>query len=360
MNINHCKVCGAVLSDRVVIFCGVDCADSYIGEDRTSLVIKHKRNVYGTLKDTEDLRYWKAFENMWNANRCEGKHVSSEFGRNYDGFKSFISAMGVVPKGMEAKTPCRSRIDHDIGYVPNNVLWCSWYDNNVERNKRVNIQAKSDSLVSKTYLDKSKVMFAMQEDMNSTVNSDWRTANYPWYRAIMIESCELMDHSDWCWWKKQHLDKTQAKLELIDILHFLISWWITLDGEYEGFTKLLFQFDELKYTPEKTLNESIEKLTLASSGQYFYGTVHGFWECMKHLDISYDEVFKMYIAKNILNIFRQEHGYKDGSYIKIWNGQEDNEVLATIMKYVDDTDEIMHQLESLYKVALNDTKYKGE
>ena len=26
----------------------------------------------------------------------------------------------------------------------------------------------------------------------------------------------------------------------------------------------------------------------------------------------------------ILNKFRQEHGYKDGTYVKIWNGKEDN------------------------------------
>jgi hypothetical protein len=37
------------------------------------------------------------------------------------------------------------------------------------------------------------------------------------------------------------------------------------------------------------------------------------------------------VGKNTLNRFRQHNGYKDGTYIKIWNGLEDNEVLFKIL-----------------------------
>jgi len=43
-------------------------------------------------------------------------------------------------------------------------------------------------------------------------------------------------------------------------------------------------------------------------------------------------LFEMYVAKNVLNKFRQDHGYKEGSYHKVWNGREDNEVLAEIIR----------------------------
>jgi hypothetical protein len=33
------------------------------------------------------------------------------------------------------------------------------------------------------------------------------------------------------------------------------------------------------------------------------------------------------MGKNILNQFRQDHGYKEGIYIKVWNGEEDNVVM---------------------------------
>ena len=43
-------------------------------------------------------------------------------------------------------------------------------------------------------------------------------------------------------------------------------------------------------------------------------------------------LYEMYLCKNALNHFRQEHGYKDGTYIKTWNGVEDNVVLASILE----------------------------
>jgi hypothetical protein len=47
------------------------------------------------------------------------------------------------------------------------------------------------------------------------------------------------------------------------------------------------------------------------------------------------ELFKQYVGKNVLNVFRQDHGYKAGSYIKIWDGREDNEHLAEVLELVD-------------------------
>ena len=55
--------------------------------------------------------------------------------------------------------------------------------------------------------------------------------------------------------------------------------------------------------------------------------------CLMNMDL--DELFRQYVGKNTLNFFRQDHGYKDGSYIKIWNGEEDNEVLANLVKNLD-------------------------
>jgi hypothetical protein len=46
----------------------------------------------------------------------------------------------------------------------------------------------------------------------------------------------------------------------------------------------------------------------------------------------FDELYEIYVGKNVLNMFRQDNGYKEGSYSKIWNGREDNEVLADILQ----------------------------
>ena len=41
-------------------------------------------------------------------------------------------------------------------------------------------------------------------------------------------------------------------------------------------------------------------------------------------DFTMQDVYTLYIGKNCLNQFRQDHGYKDGSYVKLWQGKEDN------------------------------------
>ena len=61
-------------------------------------------------------------------------------------------------------------------------------------------------------------------------------------------------------------------------------------------------------------------------------------------------LYKLYIGKNILNKFRQDHGYKDNSYIKIWNGKEDNVIMQNILST--DTNispkELYEALEKIY------------
>ena len=51
----------------------------------------------------------------------------------------------------------------------------------------------------------------------------------------------------------------------------------------------------------------------------------------RSVDMDFDMLYKMYIGKNTLNIFRQDHGYKDGTYNKVWGGIEDNEQLSNIL-----------------------------
>jgi hypothetical protein len=51
----------------------------------------------------------------------------------------------------------------------------------------------------------------------------------------------------------------------------------------------------------------------------------------------FEELYRRYIGKNVLNFFRQDNGYKDGSYRKTWKGREDNEHLVELMASLDST-----------------------
>jgi len=65
--------------------------------------------------------------------------------------------------------------------------------------------------------------------------------------------------------------------------------------------------------------------------------------------LNLDALYKLYVGKNILNKFRQDHGYKDGSYIKIWNGEEDNVTMQSILEEDNITpEELYTALEAAY------------
>ena len=51
--------------------------------------------------------------------------------------------------------------------------------------------------------------------------------------------------------------------------------------------------------------------------------------------LSFVRLYSLYVGKNVLNFFRQDHGYKEGTYRKIWQGREDNEHLVDILARVD-------------------------
>ena len=67
-------------------------------------------------------------------------------------------------------------------------------------------------------------------------------------------------------------------------------------------------------------------------------------------DFDLQKLFDIYIGKNVLNKFRQDHGYKDGTYKKIWNGVEDNIIMNEILQNgINSVDEIYSKLEICYK-----------
>ena len=51
--------------------------------------------------------------------------------------------------------------------------------------------------------------------------------------------------------------------------------------------------------------------------------------------MSWLDLYQQYVSKNVLNFFRQDNGYKQGTYRKVWDGREDNEHLVELMANLD-------------------------
>ena len=176
-------------------------------------------------------------------------------------------------------------------------------------------------------------MLELQDGMNSKVNANWREQNFEWYRAIWVECAELLDHYGWKWWKKQTPDMDQIHLELVDIWHFGLSI-LLLSGE---------SIEDIADSVAATLGEEgsagdfrldLEAFTATTLNSKQFD-VAAFAQLMRDVDFSFGQLYRSYVGKNVLNFFRQDHGYQDGSYRKLWGGKEDNEHLVELVAELD-------------------------
>ena len=183
-------------------------------------------------------------------------------------------------------------------------------------------------------IEKTRIMLSMQDDMNRHVDADWLSRDREWYRAIWIECAELMDHyGGWKWWKHAEPDYAQAMLEIVDIWHFGLSLRIDASRDYQ---RIATEIIEEWKTSQAALPflEAVERLARAALGEHRFAvvSVRHLLECIGR---SFEDLYRAYIGKNVLNVFRQDHGYKTGGYVKIWDGREDNEVLTELMAALD-------------------------
>ena len=180
-------------------------------------------------------------------------------------------------------------------------------------------------------------MLTLQDRLNRHINPAWVTAGYEWYRAIWVECAELMDHYGWKWWKSQEHDRDQIRLELIDIWHFgLSAELVQHQGNIQQAAERILSELERDHTPSPAgdFKEAVDQLAShALTRQCLQLPV--FLQLLGEMDTSFDDLHRIYVGKNVLNRFRQDHGYKDGSYRKQWQGREDNEHLAEIMSSLD-------------------------
>lgn len=195
--------------------------------------------------------------------------------------------------------------------------------------------------------DQAKTMLSLQHSMNTKVDPDWVQARYPYLRAVAIEGAEAIEHHGWKWWKKQELDLPQLQMELIDIWHFILSELLlrshdsgtdpqqaldTALQDSENISQVRLDGKEFMLT-EMDLLSKLELLIGLSVARRIELAV--FASIMADCQLDWTELFRQYVGKNVLNMFRQDKGYKSGTYLKVWNGREDNEYLVDIIHALD-------------------------
>lgn len=222
-----------------------------------------------------------------------------------------------------------------------------------------------------TYEKQFMEMLKLQEKFNEKISKTWRTdKDTDFASAILVESGEFLESVCYKWWKKTDLDLDNAKVELIDIWHFLMSLHMkryNCDYLTEEYSKCYYNgidSSDLDLTEIRDLikrfNCSVVEFDLKILADPSFACPSHTTELMFRLfssfGLSLEDMFKSYIVKNVLNNFRANNGYKDGTYNKMWNGEEDNVVAYRIYDNIKNS----YVSEGIFNImiVLLDTEYK--
>jgi len=205
-------------------------------------------------------------------------------------------------------------------------------------------------------MKKLTTMLTLQQQLNDNTNGKgWEYGStkdhkkIDWRRCIYLEAAELIESYPWKHWKNIDAspDYENIKIEAVDIWHFVMSESLRLykiedkggievlakaiakEDAYTAFKKEQKSKHSDHYQEIETVEDFIRSLFCNESIETL---VSKFFDVAKLSGLTLDSLYQLYIGKNILNSFRQHHGYKEGTYIKIWQGREDNVVMQEILE----------------------------
>ena len=205
-------------------------------------------------------------------------------------------------------------------------------------------------------MNKITQMLKLQQQLNDETNGlgweEGHTKNgkiIDWRRCSYLECAELIESYPWKHWKNIDAspDYDNIKIEAVDIWHFIMSQalqeykqnnlgdieqlsiQIQSINSYHLFTQPV-QATSLNYYEQIEVVENLMRILFAKES--IGSLLDSFIEVAMQSGLNIESLYQLYIGKNMLNKFRQDHGYKDGSYIKIWQGEEDNVVMQRILR----------------------------
>ena len=201
------------------------------------------------------------------------------------------------------------------------------------------------------------LMLQLQNQLNDATNGEkWtngvtKNGKYiNWKRCIYMECAEMIDSFSWKHWKNiaAEPDWANMQIEVVDVWHFIMSLAIE---EYSrelkgGIEDIALNISELpsfekinthnnKFASQDVVIKKVEnmiRMSLSKDNFNLESLMADFFDLVLLSGLDLDSLYTLYVGKNILNQFRQDNGYKEGTYIKVWAGQEDNVIMQKVFK----------------------------
>lgn len=197
-------------------------------------------------------------------------------------------------------------------------------------------------------------MLEFQTSFNQRLDKDWPfapTVQRDDVAAMVEEFGEFIGHTGYHWWKNTEMNERQALMELVDIWHFMMSLhleYFAAKGEHGDLDSLIEALagtyeEEWANKQEQSGGMSVRDLQF-NLGAWLNSVALDVEECLEpallslfallqKLGVTEEKLFAMYVGKNALNHFRQQNGYKQGTYAKVYaDGREDNEHMFDLIE----------------------------
>lgn len=207
-----------------------------------------------------------------------------------------------------------------------------------------------------------ETMMQIQDEVNSSVDVEWRTKNRAWLLAAGMEAAEAIDHLGWKWWKHQEPNMPQVELELTDIWHFLLSFCLTHDI---GSLRVLHEYHDVEFDYAAKPGLLTPAMIRYFASSCFAGQLdmRTFFKLLLRSGLTFERLYALYLKKAVLNKFRQANGYKGGMYKKNWrrfaggsSTTEDNDYLITLNVETMTAEELYRKLTTQYDLELDGGK----
>lgn len=206
-----------------------------------------------------------------------------------------------------------------------------------------------------------------------------------WYRYIYMELTELIESFPYKHWKdlSKPADIDNAKIEVVDVWHFLMGVLLSLKTNKVALAQKIIEIeatvDEVELmdvnnfvTVERLMSACLQNsIALKVDGEKHIDEYYITYLFMKIVVSFFEgglkEMESLYLGKNALNKIRQDYGYKDSSYEKMWlneNGEkvEDNVVMTSLLAGIENPsfESIYNELAEYYETkAVSKTSEEG-
>jgi dimeric dUTPase (all-alpha-NTP-PPase superfamily) len=201
---------------------------------------------------------------------------------------------------------------------------------------------------NQTTFNDLKSLLDAQEILNNKYVPNWRESISQEQKlsAVLTELAEWFESAPrsggvmtnetpgWKWWKRNLEDDTQnKKIEIIDVLHFMLSSWMLM-ADKEDIVQIskTYQTQNLGTVPLLNIFKYFASyIVFTIEGEITPAIITGMGlleTLMEQSEMTWADLENGYFLKNNLNHARVDGGYRDGEYSKHdENGHEDNRKL---------------------------------